>query len=211
MAKGKINYTNSVYNAINKEKLQKDIIKSTQSSPELRAEIARIFQKANRRIQNIEGAGLFSPAVQALGERGEGYSKFHTGGLSWTELKIEYGKAVSFLREPTSTATGARQYNEHIRAAYDLTKDEYQLMIDNFMGKVLSVRDSDFVEKYLMRYKDFTGELETEAASLSGQIESDAYTLADRLQNNIDDTVKDVLNPALDDLMAEFAELGGNK
>lgn len=213
---GQIGYSNSVYQKINREKLRKDIITATEEDRTLKEEIARIFQKANRRIQNIEDAELFSPAVEALGDMGDKYTKFSMSG-SWTDLKMRYGQAIAFLREPTSTATGARQYNEHIRAAYELTEDEYKLMMDNFRGKILSVRDTDFVERYLMRYKDFTGELETAAADVSSQIETDAVQLENALQADLESSVDEILDQGiqrmmddLDPLINELNSLGGS-
>lgn len=213
---GRINYSNEVYSRIHRDKLRRDILNATESDREMREEISRIFQKANRRIQNIEQADIFSPAVEALGDKGDAYTKFSMKG-SWQELKVRYGEAVAFLNEPTSTATGARQYNEHIREAYELTEDEYRLMIDHYRGKVLSLRDSDFVERYLMRYKDFTGELETEAADVASQIESDAYMLEASLQQDVEDTVDRLLDKGIDDMMDrlqgpldELHSLGGN-
>lgn len=200
---GKIDYSGSVYDMINPNKLKREIMTATESSPQMRAEIRRIFQKANRRIQNIESAELYSPAVAALGPLSTNYTKFSMSG-SWEELKRNYGRAVAFLREPTSTATGTRQYHEHIRAAYDLTKDEYDLMLSNYMGKVLSLSDSKFVEQYLMVYKDFTGELETEAADVSTMIESDAVVLQDVLQSDIRHATDSIVSDAIDDLMSEI-------
>lgn len=213
---GQIGYSSSVYQKINREKLRRDIVNATEGDRALREEVARIFQKANRRIQNIEDADLFSPAVEALGDMGDKYTKFSMSG-SWTDLKMRYGQAIAFLREPTSTATGARQYNEHIRAAYDLTEDEYRLMMDNFRGKILSVRDTDFVERYLMRYKDFTGELETAASDVSSQIEADAVQLENALQADLDSSVDELLDRGiqqmmddLDPLIDELNSLGGS-
>ena len=48
-------------------------------------------------------------------------------------------KAVGFLRQPTSTATGVREYNKHLMDAYDLTEDEFNLMADRIQDKFLSV------------------------------------------------------------------------
>lgn len=213
---GKIGYSGSVYQKINREKLRRDIMTATEEDRTLKEEIARIFQKANRRIQNIEDAELFSPAVEALGDMGDKYTKFSMSG-SWTDLKMRYGQAIAFLREPTSTATGARQYNEHIRAAYELTEDEYKLMMDNFRGKILSVRDTDFVERYLMRYKDFTGELETAAADVSSQIEADAVQLENALQADLESSVDELLDQGiqrmmddLDPLIDDLNSLGGS-
>lgn len=140
---------------------------------------------ANRRIQNIESKELVSPAVMALNKGDiQGFTKFSMKG-SWEELKAEYGKAVAFLRQPTSTATGVREYNAHLMEAYDLTKDEFDLMARKIQEKFLSVKDDNFVEQYLMRYKDYTGELEMEAEDVSQQIESDAVMLAEALENDI--------------------------
>lgn len=213
---GRIEYSNSVYQKINREKLRRDIITATEEDRVLKDEMARIFQKANRRIQNIENAELFSPAVEALGDMGDKYTKFSMAG-SWTDLKMRYGKAIAFLSEPTSTATGARQYNEHIRLAYELTEDEYKLMMDKFRGKILSIRDTDFVERYLMRYKDFTGELETAAADVSSQIEADAVQLEDALQADLDSSVDELLDNGiermaddLNPLLNDLKSLGGS-
>ena len=140
---------------------------------------------ANRRIQNIEKAELVSPAVMGLNKGDiQGFTKFSMKG-SWEDLKAEYGKAVAFLRQPTSTATGVREYNAHLMKAYDLKKDEFDLMAKKIQDKFLSVKDDNFVEQYLMRYKDYTGELEMEAEDVSQQIESDAVMLAEALEKDI--------------------------
>lgn len=181
----KIQYSQSVFKSA-RQKLKKEIISAVESSPEARKEIARVFQMANRRIQNIEKAGLFSPAVSAL-NKGDitGYTKFSMQH-DWNELKLEYGKAISFLRQPTSTTTGVRQYNEHLRRTYDLSKEEFDLMSKNLNNKLTSISDKNFVERYLMRYKDFTGELETAARDVSGQIESDAVRIRNAIDKNIE-------------------------
>lgn len=198
---GKINYSKDIYVAGGRVKMLKEIITATESSQTLRREVARVFQMANRRIQNVENAGLFSPAVASLNKGDiKQYSKFSMKG-SWTELKIEYGKAISFLRQPTSTAKGTKQYNTHLQKTYDLTADEFNLMSKSLQGKLNSISESDFVEKYLMRYKDFTGELEQSARDISQQIESDAVSIArmadeeiERAANVLADNVYDIMD-----------------
>ena len=182
-----IGFSARTFGLTSKVELKQAILESLKSSPEMRAEISRVFQMANRRIQNIENAELVSPAVMALNKGDiQGYTKFSMRG-SWEELKVEYGKAVSFLRQPTSSATGTREYNAHLMATYNLSKDEFDLMAQKLQEKFLSIKDDNFVEQYLMRYKDFTGELETEAADVSSQIETDAQILADELEKEIQD------------------------
>lgn len=180
----KIPFSPSVFAHTSKTRLNKEILQAVESSPELRKEISRVFQQANRRIQNIEKAGLISPAVAALHRDTGKYTKFSMN-QDWESLKIEYGKAISFLRQPTSTASGTRQYNEHLMATYDLSKEDFDLMARNLQGKLNSVSDTEFVEKYLMRYKDFTGELEQSARDISTQIESEAVSIQRAIDDNI--------------------------
>lgn len=208
----KIKYNKTVFSSTERAKLKKEIISATESSPELRKEIRRVFQQANRRIENVESKGLLSPAVKALNKGDiKGFSKFSVSGLSWNELKREYGKAISFLRQPTSTASGTRQYNEHIKSAYGLTDKEFNLMSARINDKLKSISDSKFVEKYLMRYKDFTGDLESEAADVSSQIETDAVSLENALDRDIEnaadsaiDNAENEINDILGDLFSTF-------
>lgn len=210
----KIKFTKSVFGATQRAKIKKEILQAVESSPEYRKEIARVFQMANRRMQNIEQSGQLSPAVQALNKGDiKGFTKFSMRG-DWNTLKIEYGKAISFLRQPTSTAQGARQYGQHLQRMYDLTPDEYNLMARNLQGKLNSVSDSDFVERYLMRYKDFTGEMEQSASDISTQIESEAQSISraidaeiERQANEVADQMEDMQND-IERILRDFGKFG---
>lgn len=210
----KIKFTKSVFGATQRAKIKKEILQAVESSPEYRKEIARVFQMANRRIQNIEQSGQLSPAVQALNKGDvKGFTKFSMKG-DWNTLKIEYGKAISFLRQPTSTAQGARQYGQHLQRMYDLTPDEYSLMARNLQGKLSSVSDSDFVERYLMRYKDFTGEMEQSASDISTQIESEAQSISraidaeiERQANEAAEQMEDMQND-IERILRNFGKFG---
>lgn len=210
----KIKFTKSVFGATQRAKIKKEILQAVESSPEYRKEIARVFQMANRRIQNIEQSGQLSPAVQALNKGDvKGFTKFSMSG-DWNTLKIEYGKAISFLRQPTSTAQGARQYGQHLQRMYDLTPDEYNLMARNLQGKLNSVSDSDFVERYLMRYKDFTGEMEQSASDISTQIESEAQSISraidaeiERQANEVADQMEDMQDD-IERILRNFNKFG---
>ena len=210
----KIKFTKSVFGATQRAKIKKEILQAVESSPEYRKEIARVFQMANRRIQNIEQSGQLSPAVQALNKGDvKGFTKFSMKG-DWNTLKIEYGKAISFLRQPTSTAQGARQYGQHLQRMYDLTPDEYNLMARNLQGKLNSVSDSDFVDRYLMRYKDFTGEMEQSASDISTQIESEAQSISraidaeiERQANEVADQMEDMQND-IERILRNFGKFG---
>lgn len=168
--------------------VDKQIMDAIESRGYLRKEIARVFQQANRRIQNVEKTGLVSPAVVALNKGDiKGFAKFSMKH-DWNDLKIEYAKAVSFLQQPTSAASGTREYSNHLKKSYDLNDKEFKLMQDKLMGKIASVSDERFLEQYLMQYKDFTGELEQESRDVSDQIEDDAV----RIENALDDAIDQI-------------------
>lgn len=192
-----------------RNQIRKEILQAVESSPEYKAEIRRVFQMANRRIQNIESKGLLSPAVQALNKGDiQGFTKFSMRG-DWNTLKIEYGKAIAFLRQPTSTATGTREYAKHLQREYDLTPDEYNLMARNLQGKLNSVSDSDFVERYLMRYKDFTGEMEQSASDISTQIESEAQSISRAIDAEIERQANEVAD-VMDDMQNDIERIFRN-
>lgn len=207
-------FTKSVYGATLRAKVKKEILQAVESSPEYRKEIARVFHMANRRIQNIEQSGQLSPAVQALNKGDvKRFTKFSMKG-DWTSLKIEYGKAISFLRQPTSTAQGTSQYGQHLQRIYDLTPDEYNIMVRNLQGKINSVSDNDFVERYLMRYKDFTGEMEQSASDISNQIESESQSISraidatiERQANEVSDTLED-MEDVIERILRNFNKFG---
>lgn len=181
----KINFHKQVYGYI-KQEIKPEILQAEKSDPQLRKEISRVFQQANRRIQNIESKGLISPAVKAIGKSDvQGFTKFSMK-QDWNSLKTDYARAISFLRQPTSTATGTRDYNRYLMQTYGLTKDEFDMMAQKLNDKLTSVSDEEFVERYLMRYKDFTGELEQSAQDVSAQIESEAQSIANAIDDNIE-------------------------
>lgn len=185
-----IGFTSKTFALTSKVQLDKQILTAVETRGYLRKEIARVFQQANRRIQNVEKLGIVSPAVVALNKGNiTGFTKFSMRH-SWEDLKIEYSKAVSFLRQPTSTATGTKEYAEHLKKAYDLDDKSFALMQDKLMGKIASVSDERFLEQYLMQYKDFTGELEQESKDVSDQIEDDAV----KIENALDDALEQIGN-----------------
>lgn len=187
--------------------IKKEIISAIESNPDLRKEIARVFQQANRRIQNVEKSGLVSPAVVALNKGDiKGFAKFSMKH-DWNDLKIEYSKAVSFLQQPTSTATGTREYSNYLKKSYNLNDKEFKLMQDKLMGKIASVSDERFLEQYLMQYKDFTGELEQESRDVSDQIEDEAVKIADSLQNNIDNA-GEMVESTVQKILDSFEKFG---
>ena len=186
-----IGFSKRTFNATVKIRIDRQILEAIESRGYLRKEIARVFQQANRRIQNVEKSGFVSPAVVALNKGDiEGFTKFSMKH-DWNDLKIEYSKAISFLQQPTSTASGTREYSNHLKKSYKLNDKEFKLMQDKLMGKIASVSDERFLEQYLMQYKDFTGELEQESRDVSDQIEDDAVKIENALDTAIEQIAKD--------------------
>lgn len=186
-----IGFSKRTFKATVKIHVDKQIMDAIESRGYLRKEIARVFQQANRRIQNVEKTGFVSPAVAAL-NKGDinGFTKFSMNH-DWNDLKIEYSKAISFLQQPTSTASGTREYSNHLKKSYKLNNEEFKLMQDKLMGKIASVSDERFLEQYLMQYKDFTGELEQESRDVSDQIEDNAVKIENALDAAIEQIASD--------------------
>lgn len=186
-----IGFSKRTFAATAKIHVDKQIMDAIESRGYLRKEIARVFQQANRRIQNVERSGFVSPAVVALNKGDiKAFTKFSMNH-DWNDLKIEYSKAISFLQQPTSTASGTREYSNHLKKSYKLNDKEFKLMQDKLMGKIASVSDERFLEQYLMQYKDFTGELEQESRDVSDQIEDDAVKIENALDAAIEQIAKD--------------------
>lgn len=205
--KNPIGFSKRTFRASSNVHIKKDVITAIEQSPEMRKEIARVFQQANRRIQNVENSGIVSPAVVALNKGDiKGFTKFSMKH-DWDELKIEYSKAISFLQQPTSTASGTKEYARHLKKTYDLTDKEFSIMQDNLVGKIASVSDQKFLEQYLMQYKDFTGELEQESKDVSDQIESDAMKISDSVQRNIDNA-GEMIESAVQKILDSFKDFG---
>lgn len=190
-----IKFSLKVTKNLNKVQMRDEIINSTESSPALRKEMARVFQIANRRIQNIEKTGEFSPAVARLGLTGtEGYSKFRIGkfnpsiGGSWEDAKQEYAKVVSFLNQPTSTATGTREFNQQVKKQLGVPDDLYKTIAEQVVG------DYNAVSSKMLNavpYSDMMQELyDREYLSVSSQMERDAKEIADNLQKAINESAK---------------------
>lgn len=129
-------YSISAYASANKFTLRSDIINADVSNKETRKEIQRIFHTANRRLQNIENAGVYSPAAKAVLNQLDGYngfSKFSMQNKDWNEIKQEYAIAVEFLRKPTSTATGARQLQKQVQKDLGLNNWQMEQLTKQFM------------------------------------------------------------------------------
>lgn len=167
----------------------REIEKAIESSPMLRKEIARTFQVANRRIQNIENAGLLSPAVVAANKGNiSGYTKFSMQN-DWESLKQEYARCLAFLSDETSTASGARQYKKAIQAQLGLD-DEPELFESVYNQLVDNVNDIVSNEQANFTYQSVMDMISDTTQSLADTIESMSDEYEQAIQQGITESAR---------------------
>ena len=201
-------FSKKVTKNFSKEKARKDIINAIEGNSEFRKEIRRVFQVANRRIQNIEQGGYYSPALASLGKSGvKGYSKFSVKGFGntgsdWNTLLKEYTKAINFLNSPTSTATGAKEFELQVKQKFNVPDDLWDYVKADVIGGTTSMSDemlqklpySQLVEgAYDSAYRSVSSQIEKGAIELAKGIQSDINRTADQLANSVDEALDDLI------------------
>ena len=201
-------FSKKVTKNFSKEKARKDIINAIEGNSEFRKEIRRVFQIANRRIQNIEQGGYYSPALASLGKSGvKGYSKFSVKGFGntgsdWNTLLKEYTKAINFLNSPTSTATGAKEFELQVKQKFNVPDDIWNDVKADVIGGTTSMSDemlqklpySQLVEgAYDSAYRSVSSQIEKGALDLAKGIQSDINRTADQLANSVDEALDDLI------------------
>lgn len=201
-------FSKKVTKNFSKEKARKDIINAIEGNSEFRKEIRRVFQVANRRIQNIEQGGYYSPALASLGKSGvKGYSKFSVKGFGntgsdWNTLLKEYTKAINFLNSPTSTATGAKEFELQVKQKFNVPDDIWNDVKADVIGGTTSMSDemlqklpySQLVEgAYDSAYRSVSSQIEKGAIELAKGIQSDINRTADQLANSVDEALDDLI------------------
>lgn len=201
-------FSKKVTKNFSKEKARKDIINAIEGNSEFRKEIRRVFQVANRRIQNIEQGGYYSPALASLGKSGvKGYSKFSVRGFGntgtdWKTLLKEYTKAINFLNSPTSTATGAKEFELQVKQKFNVPDDIWNDVKADVIGGTTSMSDemlqklpySQLVEgAYDSAYRSVSSQIEKGAIDLAKGIQSDINRTADQLANSVDEALDDLI------------------
>ena len=201
-------FSKKVTKNFSKEKARKDIINAIEGNAEMRKEMRRVFQVANRRIQNIEQGGYYSPALASLGKSGvKGYSKFSVKGFGntgsdWNTLLKEYTKAINFLNSPTSTATGAKEFELQVKQKFNVPDDLWDYVKADVIGGTTSMSDemlqklpySQLVEgAYDSAYRSVSSQIEKGALDLAKGIQSDINRTADQLANSVDEALDDLI------------------
>lgn len=178
------------------KKVEENIRKSIIGSSSMKKTMQKVFQQANRRAQNIEKSGVASPAYQALILEGrQGYSKFSISGLDinneqqWARAKYEYSKAIEYLNNPTSSATGARQYIKHL-------SKKYNKPINIVNNALLSGTQTSFIGDKLpiMNYKSMIDSYLRDSSNELDNINQNAEKLADELEKNVQNATDEVMN-----------------
>lgn len=201
-------FSKKVTKNFSKEKARKDIINAIEGNSEFRKEIRRVFQVANRRIQNIEQGGYYSPALASLGKSGvKGYSKFSVRGFGntgsdWNTLLKEYTKAINFLNSPTSTATGAKEFELQVKQKFNVPDDIWNDVKADVIGGTTSMSDemlqklpySQLVEgAYDSAYRSVSSQIEKGALELAKGIQSDINRTAEQMANSVDEALDDLI------------------
>ena len=201
-------FSKKVTKNFSKEKARKDIINAIEGNSEFRKEIRRVFQVANRRIQNIEQGGYYSPALASLGKSGvKGYSKFSVRGFGntgsdWNTLLKEYTKAINFLNSPTSTATGAKEFELQVKQKFNVPDDIWNDVKADVIGGTTSMSDemlqklpySQLVEgAYDSAYRSVSSQIEKGALELAKGIQSDINRTAEQMSNSVDEALDDLI------------------
>lgn len=201
-------FSKKVTKNFSKEKARKDIINAIEGNSEFRKEIRRVFQVANRRIQNIEQGGYYSPALASLGKSGvKGYSKFSVRsfgntGSDWKTLLKEYTKAINFLNSPTSTATGAKEFELQVKQKFNVPDDIWNDVKADVIGGTTSMSDemlqklpySQLVEgAYDSAYRSVSSQIEKGALELAKGIQSDINRTAEQMANSVDEALDDLI------------------
>lgn len=189
-------FSASVIKSINKP-LNQDITNAVIGSRGLKTLVNKVLQQANRRIQNIENAGLASPAVKAVySERGKkNYTYFSTSGLNplnpndWEVIKYEYGRAMSFLNNPTSTATGARQYIKY--QANQLNNIPFESA-----NKIVDLATEPTIDEYgnvnIFSYGEILDTFKNDVMTTENEMERNGERYAENLEQQLQNVISTI-------------------
>ena len=179
-------FSKSVTSSLNNTELQL-LLNFQEGTPELKKQMNKIFQRANRRIQNIQKAGLASPAVKAvIAERGKkDYTYFSSKGLNptnttdWDLLRYEYGRALAFLNNPTSSATGARQYIKY-------QADRLNIPFES-ANKIVDIATNPTIDEYgnvnIFSYGEILDDFKADVEKIGDEIGTNAVNYAQNLED----------------------------
>lgn len=179
-------FSKSVTSSLDNTELQL-LLNFQEGSNELKKQMNKVFQRANRRIQNIQKAGLASPAVKAvIAERGKkDFTYFSGRGLNptnttdWDLLRYEYGRALAFLNNPTSSATGARQYIKYQANRLNIPFES--------ANKIVDIATDPTIDEYgnvnIFSYGEILDDFKADVEQIGDEIGSNAIDYAKNLED----------------------------
>lgn len=182
-----------------------DIINALHEDKGLRKKINGIISMANKRLDRLNNSNFISTAQQQLrAERGN--NRFSISGLSWDHAKAEYSRAVSFLSNPTSTVTGARQYTRSIANSLHTDLETATRLIGYVTQPTIASNGS----LNAFKYRGLIEHLKEEYDSTDfGVLDKDTY--AEELENSIYKTAEDFIRESdkfMNDLISSYRTRG---
>lgn len=208
MAKKSYGFSDIVKTYISRDFTKEDISKEIQdiAMKEVKAEINKTLQIANRRLQNIENSGVASPAYKALVNEFQNgknkFSKLSIGGLDLTNKSQltkaidTYSKAISYLNNTTSTSSGAKKWVKNLATKNNIPFEVANNMVDLITnpqmtnGRVVinnwdSNRIGDMVNEFANQYDDMT----TSKDEYYKNIQNEIQELIDSANKIADDVI----------------------
>lgn len=195
----KVKFSVSVTNKLGYE-FKKEIRDSVIGSPDMRREIQRTLDTANKRIKRIENSGIVSTALVSLKQGGT--DKFSIRGLgsgneaAWEMAKVEYGRALAFLNNPTSLVQGARQY---VKTFADKSEQSFETTNEQLKYKI-----EEFIESGQVIDSPKLRELYHDVEREGNKIENEAQEYANALERNLNNAVNgafDSISKYLDNII----------
>lgn len=188
-----------------------------ENDPSVRRDMAKIFQRANRRIQNLQrsikrGRIGYSPALDAVLKytgRKDVFSKFHMVS-DWDKMLEQTAQAEAFMNEETSTARGAYKWQQSLRK--QITYRNGEIISNRDMSKFMDAvyntdgdtdpRFRDIAERYILSrteiaVKDSRDDMQEFIDEYIRNSEENKKVQAERMADYVDSFAKqmfDVLN-----------------
>lgn len=169
-------------------------------SKELKAQINKTLQRANRRIQNLNSSNKPSPALKALASERDVTSRFSVFSIGnidtstqygWLIAKEEYARALAFLNNPTSSVTGTKTYINRIADKYKINKDVAERVIDKASDPILLNDSRININAY--KYRAVIEQIINTIFSTANNMNANAEMFEQNLENQIEDLTQSTI------------------
>lgn len=123
----------------------------TAEERKLRQEASRLASLANKRLKRIEEQNLLeSPAYQSWVDSGG--AKFGVRGKTMEQVQTEVGRLNDFIKQSTSTVTGAKNYFKNIAKTVGITEYKDIPDLQNKLNNFFEITSK--VKQYLHNSKE---------------------------------------------------------